>query len=246
MKAIVFAAGLGTRLGEITKDIPKALVKLGGVPMLQRVLEKLRLGGFGPVVVNACYKADKIEDFLAAGGYCDKEIMLSREPGPEPFETGGGIKFARPLLEDSPFFLAHNVDVLSNAELKRFVREAKKEALANLLVTEPKEEDNRFFLFDESMRLVGWINTSTFEVKGEVKDLSRCKRMSFSGIHLISREVFPLMENWPERFSITDFYISEASKHPIYGVYAPKLDLLDIGSPETLTLAERAVLEGRF
>lgn len=246
MKALVFAAGLGTRLGEITREIPKALVPVGGVPMLQRVLDKLRGAGFGPLVVNSCYKAELIERFLADNPQAGRGVLLSREPGPEPFETGGGIKFARPLLEDSPRFLAHNADILSDLDLARFVALSKKSALASLLVTEPKAGDSRFFLFDDSMRLRGWTNSVTGEVRGEAAALDKCKRMSFSGIHLISKEIFPLMEDWPERFSITDFYIAAAASHPIYGVKAGDPLLIDIGKPESLELARRAVSEGRL
>lgn len=239
MKALVFAAGLGTRLGSITRDIPKAMVQVGGVPMLGRVLTKLRDAGFSEVVVNACYKASCIEEYLASEPVPGVDVRISREPGPEPFETGGGIRFARPLLEDAPSFLAHNSDILTGLDLAWFAARARPEALATLLITEPKPADNRFFLFTPGeMRLVGWTNTATGEVRGEVPGNS--VRMSFCGIHIISRAVFPLMESWPERFSITDFYIETAARYPIYGVQAPAgTRILDIGSPATLAEAER-------
>ena len=303
MKALVFAAGLGTRLGEITRDIPKAMVKVGGVPMLERVLLRLREAGFSEVVVNACYKAECIEEFLASEPVPGLDVRISREPGPEPFETGGGIRFARPLLhapsphpgldpgspschpappschpepvEGSPSFLAHNADILTDLDLAWFSRQARPGALATLLVTDPKPTDNRFFLFTPGdLRLVGWTNTATAEVRGPVATpgsilspschpdtlscypephschpepvegslplLENCVRMSFCGIHIISNAVFPLMETWPERFSITDFYIQEAARHPIYGVPAPAGTLiLDIGSPSALAEADR-------
>jgi len=256
MKALVFAAGLGTRLGSITRDIPKAMVKVGGIPMLERVLVRLRDAGFSEVVVNACYKASCIEEFLAAGPVPGMNVHISREPGPEPFETGGGIKFARPLLhapsphpeasschpepaEGSPAFLAHNADILTDLDLAWFAAQARPGALATLLVTDPKPADNRFFLFSPGdLRLVGWTNITTGEVRGQAPE--GCIRMSFCGIHVISDAVFPLMESWPERFSITDFYIQEAARHPIYGVPAPAgTRILDIGSPAALAEADR-------
>lgn len=258
MKALVFAAGLGTRLGEITKEIPKALVPVGGVPMLERVLGKLSAAGFGEAVVTVCYKADRIREWLASGPVPGIEVSLSIEPGPEPFETGGGIKFARPLLDDGRPFLAHNVDILSDADLAEFVNSGLDAllptgALAALLVTNPRPEDDRFFLFDPAdMRLRGWANTRTGEVRGCVKgaegapadapDASDLRRMSFCGIHLISPAIFPLMEDWPERFSITDLYIAEAARRPIYGIPAPEgFRIIDIGSPETLAEAELTI-----
>lgn len=260
MKALVFAAGLGTRLGPITRDMPKALVPVGGQAMLGRVMQKLCFAGFRDIVVTACYKSWMVEDWLRENTPSGATVSLSLEPGPDPFETGGGIKFARPLLGDEPF-LVHNVDILSDADLAAFVSAAWcgtapcAAVLAWLLVTEPRPEDYRFFLFDPAdMRLRGWTNTRTGEVRGCVQGAegapanapaaSGLRRMSFCGIHVVSPAVFPLMESWPERFSITDFYIKEAEKHPIYGIAAPNLKIIDIGTPETLVEAELTCKKG--
>ncbi|MCR5561618.1 MAG: NTP transferase domain-containing protein, partial [Bacteroidales bacterium] len=291
MKALVFAAGLGTRLGDLTRDMPKALVPVGGEPMLGRVLRKLKAAGFCDVVVTACYKADMIERWLAetrggmpgaatrgaacgdvggAAGGAGMNIALSVEPGPEPFETGGGIKFARPLLEGDEPFLVHNVDILSDADLAAFAAGCGElspqlptarslstaNPLATLLVTDPRPQDYRFFLFRPAdMRLMGWTNTRTGEVRGFVRgvdgadsatgdapgglagnskenapSVAELRKMSFTGIHMISPAIFPLLESWPDRFSITDFYVETASRMAyepdcpaIYGIPAPGL-----------------------
>ena len=265
MKALVFAAGLGTRLGPLTAQMPKALVPVGGEAMLGRVMQKLCFAGFRDIVVTVCYKAGMVQDWLRENYPSGATVALSLEPGPEPFETGGGIKFARPLLESRPDavaasagagepFLVHNVDILSDADLAAFSEAGRKllvpsGLIAVLLVTNPRPEDYRFFLFDPAdMRLRGWINTRTGEIRGCVHGAAGAPsgaplpeeliRMSFSGIHLVSPVVFPLMESWPERFSITDFYIKEAERHPIYGIAAPNLKIIDIGTPETLAAAE--------
>lgn len=255
MKALVFAAGLGTRLGPLTAQMPKALVPVGGEAMLGRVMQKLCFAGFRDIVVTVCYKAGMVQDWLRENYPSGATVALSLEPGPEPFETGGGIKFARPLLEDGEPFLVHNVDILSNADLAAFASAAHPDALATLLVTNPRQEDYRFFLFDPAdMRLRGWINTRTGEIRGCVHGAAGAPsgaplpeeliRMSFSGIHLVSPAVFPIMESWPERFSITDFYIKEAGRHPIYGIAAPNLKIIDIGTPETLAAAETLAASG--
>ena len=236
MKALIFAAGLGTRLKPLTDSIPKALVPVGGVPMLERVILKFKAAGFTEMVVNTCYFADKVENFLAEKDNFGMDIRISREPGPEPFETGGGIKFARTLLEDGEPFLAYNVDILSDVDLRAFIAQADPGALANLLVTAPRDTDDRFFLFDDGMRLSGWTNIRTGAVRGNPGP--GCRRMSFCGIHLVSPEIFPLLESWPERFSITDFYIESSAAHTIRGVEAKDLKLIDIGSPEALGRAE--------
>lgn len=260
MKALVFAAGLGTRLGPLTAQMPKALVPVGGEAMLGRVMQKLCFAGFRDIVVTVCYKAGMVQDWLRENYPSGATVALSLEPGPEPFETGGGIKFARPLLEAGEPFLVHNVDILSDADLAAFSEAGRKllvpsGPIAVLLVTNPRPEDYRFFLFDPAdMRLVGWTNTRTGEVRGSVKGApgapadapasSSLLRMSFCGIHLVSPAVFPLMESWPERFSITDFYIKEAERHPIYGIAAPNLKIIDIGTPETLAEAETLAASG--
>ena len=115
MKALVFAAGLGTRLRPLTDSIPKALVSVGGVPMLERVILKLKACGIDAFVVNTCHFAVKIEEFLASRQDFGVHIDLSFEPG-GPYETGGGIKFAHRLLGEDRF-LAHNVDMLGGSDL---------------------------------------------------------------------------------------------------------------------------------
>lgn len=236
MKALVFAAGLGTRLKPLTDTIPKALVPVGGVPMLERVILKFREAGFTEMVVNTCYFADKVEKFLSDNGNFGMDIKISREPGPEPFETGGGIRYARALLEDGEPFLAYNVDILSDVDLRAFVAQADPGALANLLVTAPRDTDDRFFLFDRQMRLSGWTNIRTGAVRGNPGPDHR--RMSFCGIHLVSPQIFPMLESWPDRFSITDFYIESSAAHTIRGVEMANFNLIDIGSPEALARAE--------
>lgn len=237
MKALIFAAGLGTRLKPLTDSIPKALVPVRGVPMLERVILKFKAAGFTDIVVNTFHFADKVESFLAENGNFGVDIHISREPGPEPFETGGGIKFARALLEDGEPFLAYNVDILSDVDLRGFVAKADPRALASLLVTEPRDTDDRFFLFDGGMRLSGWTNIRTGAVRGN--PAPDCRRMSFCGIHLVSPEIFPLLESWPDRFSITDFYIESSAAHIIRGVEAKDIKIIDIGSPEALERAGR-------
>jgi len=235
MKGLIFAAGKGTRLRPLTDTLPKALVPVGGRPMLDRVLCKLRDAGIGPFVVNACYLAEQIEAFVAQHDFA-VPVCVSKEDSDEPLETGGGIKYARKLLEGGRF-LAHNADILSDLDLMWFMSCDKPESLATLLVT--RKEADRYLLFDEDMRLVGWTNVRTGEVKSPYPDLDvdSCLRYSFCGVHIISDEVFPLMEEWPERFGIIDFYLSACKDHLIRGVVAENLSIIDIGSPESLEAA---------
>lgn len=237
MKGLIFAAGKGTRLRPLTDSIPKALVPVGGVPMLERVICKLRDAGVSPFVVNACYLGDQIEAYVATHDL-GAPVAVSVEKDEEPLETGGGIRHARKLLEGSRF-LAHNADILSDLDVAWFMSCDRPDSLATLLVTE--KEADRYLLFDDDMQLVGWTNVRTGEVKSPHPglDVAACRRYSFCGVHIISDAVFPLMDSWPERFGIIDFYLSACKDHPICGVVADDIHIIDIGSPETLEAANR-------
>ena len=240
MKAMIFAAGLGTRLRPLTDRMPKALVPVGGVPMLERVIGKLKAAGFTEFVVNVHHFASQIEDFLAENCNFGVHIDISRETD-HPLETGGGIRRAEPFLKDGRF-LVHNVDILSDLDLRGFVAADDPSSLATLLVTDSEDTD-RFLLFDDAMCLAGWINVRTGEVKSPYPDFdpSKYRRLSFCGIHVISPEVFELMRAWPEKFSIIDFYLNMAATRKIRAVYAPGLKVIDIGSPEKLAEADRII-----
>lgn len=240
MKAMIFAAGLGTRLRPITNTIPKALVPVGGVTMLERVILKMRDAGMEECVVNACHFADKVVSFLESKDF-GIPVKVSLESGSEPLETGGGIRHAEGLLGRGRF-LVHNVDILSDLDVRGFLSADRPDSLATLLLVD--KEADRYLLFDADMRLVGWTNVVTGEVKSPYPDFepSRYHRYSFCGIHIISDEVFDLMEDWPEHFSIIDFYLKSAAIRPIYGVVATDLNLIDIGSPAKLAEAEEKIL----
>lgn len=231
---MIFAAGLGTRLKPMTDTMPKALVPVGGRPLLQILLEKLARHGCTEAVINVHHFADMIEEWCASNDM-GVSIRFSDERA-ELLETGGGIRHAMPLLSGERF-LIHNVDILSNADLTRFYAEGEGKA-ATLLVSERKTQ--RYLLFDESMRLVGWINEATGQVKSPYPDLQpdKCRRYAFSGIHQIDPVLFPRFEGWPAKFSIIDFYLSICRDVPVYGHLQEGFRLMDVGKLDTLTQAE--------
>ena len=240
MTAMVFAAGLGTRLRPLTDTMPKALVPVRGVPMLGRVLTKLRGAGIDSFVVNVHHFAEQIEKYLSENDF-GAPVAVSREPD-GPLETGGGIKHAAPLLRSPEGrFLVHNVDILSDLDLRWFLAQDTPENLATLLLIDAPAD--RCLLFDDDMRLAGWMRTSTGEVKSPYLpdfDPANYRRYSFCGIHIVSEAVFEKMAAWPDQFSIIDFYLSECAAGSIRGVVAPDLQLIDIGSPEKLAEAQKA------
>ena len=241
MQAMVFAAGLGTRLKPLTDTMPKALVPVCGKPLLYHVLCRLRDAGYDDIVVNIHHFAGQIKDYLEANDF-GVRIRVSDESDLLR-ETGGGILFARRFLErnDGEPFLVHNVDIVSNLDLAWFREQWRPGALATLLVSERSTQ--RYLLFDDDMRLVGWTNIATGEVRSPYSDLDPEKyhKFAFAGIHNISPSVFGVFDSrgCPERFPIMDFYLQVCDSHPIYGAVAPGLTLVDVGKIETLAEAER-------
>ena len=238
MKAMIFAAGLGTRLKPITDSMPKALVPVEGKALLERVMRKLMDAGSDSFVVNVHHFPDQIKDFLAANDNFGAKVAVSDEQ-PDVLETGGGILNARNLIReagDEDGFLVHNVDILSNLDVRSFVSQVRPEALATLLVSE--RQTQRYFLFNDEMRLVGWTNIATGEVRSPFPDLDveKCHKYAFAGVHYISDKVFEVMEDlgYEGRFPIVDFYLKAAGTHPIYGVAPAGLKLMDVGKISTL------------
>jgi len=236
MKALIFAAGLGTRLKPLTDTMPKALVPVQGGPLLAHVLRKLKQAGCKEAVVNVHHFADQIYDYLATHDF-GLSVSISDERD-QLLETGGGIKKAAHLLGSSEPFLVHNVDILSNLDLAAFYALHKPERLATLLVSE--RETQRYLLFNAENRLVGWTNIKTGEVKSPYADLdvSACQKLAFAGIHVISPAIFPLMESWQGQFSIIDFYLSVAATSLIIGEKVPNLQLVDVGKMDSLEQAD--------
>lgn len=237
MRAMIFAAGLGTRLKPLTDTMPKALVPVGGEPLLAHVIRKLVSAGYDHLVVNVHHFPDQIIGYLQEHNFGVKiDISDERE---FLLETGGGIAHARPFLEGEPF-LVHNVDILSNLDLEWFRAQHRPDALATLLVSE--RETQRYLLFREDGRLAGWTNLATGEVRSPYPDLdpSACRRLAFSGIHYMGTGIFQAFEalDMPARFPIMDFYLKACDRYPIYAAVPSSLRLLDVGKLDTLAAAE--------
>lgn len=222
---MIFAAGLGTRLKPLTDTMPKALVTVGGMPLIWHVIMKLKAAGYERIVVNVHHFAQQIMDYLAANGNFGLDIRISDETG-GLLETGGGIRKALPLFDPSSPILIHNVDILSNLDL------AALPADDSLLVVSERNT-KRYLQFDDTMRLVGWKNIETGEVKGR-----EARSLAFSGIHVLGTSMFPLLEDWPQCFPIMDFYLTVCNQQLIRGYEACNLRLLDVGKLDTLEQAE--------
>ena len=240
MQAMIFAAGLGTRLKPLTDRIPKALVSVGGEPLLKRVIFQLKDAGFTRIVVNVHHFSQQIIDYLRENNNFGMDIRISDESD-KLLETGGGIKKAWPLFDQTEPILIHNVDILSNVNLQKFYQNAP--LAARLLVSERKAK--RYLLFDDTMRLVGWTNIETGEVKSPYPGLNPkdYQMYAFSGIHMVAPSLFPLMEDEPDKFPIMDFYLRHCDKVRIEGYVKNDLKLMDVGKQETLKEAEAFLKE---
>lgn len=246
---MIFAAGLGSRLKPLTDTMPKALVPVAGCPMLEHVILKLKASGLTEIVINIHHFGEQIIDFLKTNNDFGLTIHISDERD-RLLDTGGGIRKARLFFENSGEpFLVHNVDILSDMNLKELYDfHMQSGSVATLLAS--RRTTSRYLLFDTERKLRGWINKDTGQVKPEGfhYDESLYREYAFSGIHVFSPAVFRLMEapRWEGKFSIMDFYLATCGQTDYSGYLAEKLELIDIGKPETLARAEEFVKKLTF
>jgi NDP-sugar pyrophosphorylase family protein len=241
MKAMILAAGLGTRLKPLTDATPKALIPVQGKPMLERLMLKLKDAGFDEIVINVHHHAEQIIDFLNANNNFGLTVHISDERQ-YLLETGGAIKHAAQFLEGGEPFLVHNVDILSDVDLTAFYHCHSPGSLATLLVS--KRPTSRHLLFDKKNKLCGWHNHETGEVKSFFPDFdsSKYKEYAFGGIHIMSPEIFECMEEWTGKFSIINFYLAVCAKNNIIAHPTKGVTLIDIGKPGSIESANRLQL----
>lgn len=235
MKAMILAAGLGTRLKPFTDKHPKALAVVNGKTILQRNIEFLAKFGITDIIINVHHFANEIIEFLDGKKNFGSKITISDESG-EVLETGGGLKKAAWFFEanDAPFVVM-NVDVLTDIHLRGMIEQHKKiKPLATLAVT--NRHTSRYFLFDEMDLLCGWKNIKTGEQKIS-REASRYTQKAFSGIHLISPKIFSLMY-MDGKFSMVDLYLELAKTHSIVAFDHNNSKFIDVGKPESIAKAE--------
>jgi N-acetyl-alpha-D-muramate 1-phosphate uridylyltransferase len=234
MKAMILAAGLGTRLKPWTDHHPKALALVNGKSLLERNVRYLLSFGINDIVVNVHHFADQIRDAITAADGWGANIFISDETD-EVLETGGGLLKAKPLLEDSDQLILMNVDILTNLNLREIIRlHQLNDAIATLAVS--TRESSRGFLFNTDMHLCGWHNTKTAEQK-IMRPSDGLAPYAFSGIHIISTRIF---DDAPRtgKFSMVDWYLDICAQHTIMGYDHTGGHVLDVGRPESLEKAE--------
>jgi MurNAc alpha-1-phosphate uridylyltransferase len=234
-KAMILAAGLGTRLKPFTDKHPKALAIVNGKTILQRNIEYLATFGINEVIVNVHHFADQVINLIKINKGFGSRISFSDETA-EVLDTGGGIKKAAWFFEeDKAPFVVMNVDILTDLNLGDMIAQHKKNnPLATLAVT--SRITSRYFLFDEYNHLCGWKNDKTGEQRMSTES-KKCLQKAFSGIHIISPEIFPLMKG-TGKFSIVDEYLELAKTHTISSFDHSNTKFIDVGKTESILRAE--------
>jgi len=239
MKAMIFAAGKGTRLKPLTDNTPKALVKVNGTPMLEIIIKKLIKTGVNEIIINVHYLANQIIEFLKSKNNFGIRIEISYEQE-QLLDTGGGLKKAAWFFDNNEAFILHNVDVISNIDLTEILEYHKNSNfLATLAVR--KRESSRYFLFNKTNELCGWQNIKTSE-KILSKTDENLNQFAFSGIHIIDSRIFSFLKN-EGAFSIVPSYIELSKNNKIIAYQHDKDFWFDIGDKKKLEIAEKFLKE---
>ncbi len=241
MKAMIFAAGLGTRLRPLTDTVPKALIEVGGITMLERVIRKIAAAGISEIAVNIHHHAAKVRHFIETHhiegvsiSVCDESEML--------LDTGGGVAAAAPLLGYDDDILLHNADILTDFDLGEMMTSHTSSGADATLLADTRNT-SRYLLFDHSGKMTGWQNTSTGEVRSPFGDIptDSYRHLAFGGIHIISPNTLRTIASYSQAnpvFSITPFYTNMCGTLDIRA-FTPSAPYswFDIGRPETLAKA---------
>lgn len=252
MKAMIFAAGLGTRLKPLTDTLPKALVPLAGKTLLQWQIEKLKAAGITDIVVNVHHFPDQIIDYLRENDNFGCRIAVSDERD-MLLETGGGLRKAKNLLlgvasresgnNDAPILVC-NVDILSNIDLPTLLSAYNPNEMG-VVVVSPRDTQ-RYLVFDENNRLCGWTNIATGAVRGPIANtpypIPNTQNLAFSGMQVLNPRIFDVMDkvvaDKGEKFSLIDLYLSIAEKEILRAYIPENYRMMDVGKIAQLSEAE--------
>ncbi len=231
--AMILAAGLGTRLKELTHDKPKALVEINGKPLLQHTIETLISNGFHHIVINVHHFGQQIIDFVNSHSF-DAEIRISDERE-LLMDTGGGIVKATPLFQGSKAVLIHNVDIISDVNLKEITQQFIDSDDDAWLLTQDRET-NRKLLFNENNQLIGWKNKAEELYKWVNGTCGSYQEMAFSGMHIFRSDLFAEFEEKPS--SVIDLYLQLAQRNRIISHPISPNFWFDLGKAEQLQSIE--------
>jgi NDP-sugar pyrophosphorylase family protein len=241
MKAMIFAAGLGTRLKPLTDTLPKALVPLAGKTLLQWQIEKLKAANITDIVVNVHHFPDLIINYLKENNNFGCNILVSDERD-KLLETGGGLRKAQEAMRllgektKEEGILICNVDILSNIDIPTLLKAYNPNEMGVVVVS--KRDTQRYLLFNEENRLCGWANIATGEVRGK----EATQQLAFSGMQVLNPRIFDCMDEVTkqkgEKFSLIDLYLSIAQKEILRAYIPENYRMMDVGKIDQLSQAE--------
>lgn len=235
MQAFIPAAGLGTRLLPLTKQRPKALVEVGGVPLLKIAIDNLVRQGVTRIVVNVHHFADMVVGYLQSNNW-GVEVLVSSEKD-KLLDTGGGLKKAAPLFKRDEPILIHNVDILSRINFRDLVVSHQQNGNFVTLAVAVRDT-SRYLLFAYNGLLTGWMNRSTGETKWVDEPVDGYKALAFSGVALLDPGVLDMLPQCENPYPIVPAYLDIAKDHRIsYFLHSPS-DWMDVGTPQSLIRAQ--------
>jgi mannose-1-phosphate guanylyltransferase len=233
MRAMILAAGLGTRLQPLTDNLPKALVKIRDKTLLEISINTLVRNGFDKIIINVHHFAEQVINFIEQNNF-GADISISDERD-KLLDTGGGLKKAARFFNDGKPFLLYNVDIISNLNLKTLYQaHMNSNSIATLTVR--KRESSRYLLFNSENIFCGWKNTKTGELISN-SSIDLLDQFAFSGIHIINPEIFSLMPD-DDVFSMIDLYLDIMRDTKVFAHIDNDSFWLDVGKVETLKIAE--------
>ena len=235
MQAFIPAAGLGTRLLTLTEHRPKALVEVGGVPLLKIAIDNLTRQGVTRIVVNVHHFADMVIDYLQSHDW-GTEVLVSNEKD-KLLDTGGGLKKAAPLFKRDEPILIHNVDILSRINFRDLVELHQQDGNFVTLAVSVRDT-SRFLLFADNGLLVGWNNRTTGEIKWVGEPITKYRALAFSGIAVLDPSVLEVLPPCEIVYSIVPGHLNIAKGHRISYFIHSSSDWMDVGTPQSLNKAQ--------
>jgi NDP-sugar pyrophosphorylase family protein len=236
MTAMLFAAGLGTRLQPLTQNLPKVLVPVNGVPLLERNIIALKNAGFTRIIINVHYRAMQIVEFLKANQNFGVDIIISDESD-LLLDTGGGLKKVATMLTSEPFVVLQNADILCPINYALLIEYHQQQlALATLAVS--TRSSSRNLLFNNSQNLVGWVNTQQNSYRWCNLPENDYTMGAFNGVHVVDPMIINYFSQQPV-FSIIDTYLKAAKAQPVKAFWCNMAYWFDVGSIEKLENANQ-------
>lgn len=233
MRAMILAAGLGTRLQPLTNNAPKALIKIRDRTLLDIAIDNLLNNGFDKIIINVHHFAEMVIQFVSQNKY-NADIIISDE-SEKLLDTGGGLKKAAWFFDDKKPFLLYNVDIISNLNLLTLYQvDIKSNSIVTLVVR--KRKSSRYLLFNSENILCGWKNTKTGELISSC-NIDLLNEFAFSGVHIINPKIFSLMPD-DNVFSMIDLYLEIMRDNKIIAHNDNNSFWMDVGKPESLKIAE--------